>query len=104
LFELVAQGGLKIVQQSRREIMKTTILTFLLASVSLLSQATVTQINTSLSSSQLVFKDSTTGLTWTNANAFSSSGLTYDAATTAVDALTLAGISTWRLPSLADGS
>jgi hypothetical protein len=77
--------------------MKKMLLTLLLASASVFSQAAVTQINTSIDSSKLQFKDSTTGLTWSNGNAFAVAGLTFADVSSAALAY---GNEGWRLPTL----
>jgi hypothetical protein len=76
--------------------MKKVLFTLLLAGASVFSQAAVTPINTSTDSSKLQFKDSSTGLIWTNGNAFSAAGLTFKEAEDAAFALGTG----WRIPTL----
>jgi hypothetical protein len=78
--------------------MKKTISTLLLACTSLLSQAAVTPVSTAGNSSTWLFKDSQTGLTWTNGNAFPVAGLTFSDAGAAAASLG----SGWRLPTIAE--
>jgi hypothetical protein len=60
--------------------------------------AAITPVNTTGDSSTWLFKDSQTGLTWTNGNAFPATGLTFADASAAAASLGTG----WRLPTYAE--
>jgi hypothetical protein len=78
--------------------MKKSLFTLLLAGTSLVSHAAVTAVSTTGASSAWQFKDSQTGLTWTNGNAFPVLGLSFADASKAASSLG----DGWRLPTYAE--
>lgn len=82
--------------------MKKVFLALLLAAGGSLSQAAVTPVDLNHDGSFNAFLDEAHGLLWTNGNAFAQFGLNYEDALTAVSNSTIEGVTTWRLPTMAE--
>jgi hypothetical protein len=80
--------------------MKKALVALALALVGSAAQAAVVAVDLDNNHVFDAFLDAENGLLWTNGTAFEQSGMSYADALAAVDASTIEGVTTWRLPTM----